>query len=356
MKPIALPVCPNSPISLDQKQPDGYLQLEFFGSFNFLHNTMFEEDLIKYDENYQNEQGYSEFFQNHLNKTYELIKKNAFLKGNKLVEVGCGKGKFLDIVKSDGFFDYEGYDNAYEGNDKLIHRRFLTEKDRVHADVVVLRHTLEHIKSPYKFLKSLNVIFGNDALIFIEVPQFDWIKENKVLFDFTYEHVNYFSTESLCSLFSKVLNFGDFFEGQYQYCIAKLGDLNDEEWGDFEIATKISFDIEEYYEQFKINTNFLNNKKRIWVWGGATKGVLFLKHLSNLKPSIFNKVVGVVDISPQKQKLYTPATKIRIISDTQMFEELQKGDVVLVANPNYYSEIKHVIEINSSHSIEIFNI
>ena len=85
-------------------------------------------------------------------------------------------------------------------------------------------------------------------------------------------------------------------------------------------------------------------------------GVLFLKHLSNLKPSIFNKVVGVVDISPQKQKLYTPATKIRIISDTQMFEELQKGDVVLVANPNYYSEIKHAIEINSSHSIEIFNI
>ena len=51
------------------------------------------------------------------------LTENNIQKGNRLVEVGCGKGKFLDIVKSDGFFKYEGYDNAYEGNDKQIFNR-----------------------------------------------------------------------------------------------------------------------------------------------------------------------------------------------------------------------------------------
>jgi len=356
MKPITLPACPNSPITFDQKQAEGYLQLKFFGSFNFLYNDMFEEGVINYDENYHNEQGYSELFQNHLNQAYELIKNNNFQKGIKLVDVGCGKGKFLEIVNSDSFFKYEGYDNAYEGNDKHIFKRFLTEKDRVSADIVVLRHTLEHIKSPYSFLKSLNIIFGNDAVIFIEVPQFDWIRENKVLFDFTYEHVNYFTTESLCSFFTKVIDCGNFFGGQYQYCMAKLGDLSNKEWENFENANKSNFDIEEYYDQFKLSVNFLNNKKRIWVWGGGTKGVLFLKHLADLQPIFFNKVAGVVDISPGKQTFFTPSTKVRIISDKQMYEELKDDDVILVVNPNYYKEIKEAIAIASSKKIEVFNI
>ena len=92
------------------------------------------------------------------------------------------------------------------------------------------------------------------------------------------------------------------------------------------------------------------------VWGGATKGVLFLMHLSNLYPSIFEKVVGVVDINPKKQSLFTPSTKIRIISDKQMFKESEDGDVVLVMNPNYYEEIKDSIAIGLSHTVEIYNV
>ena len=224
------------------------------------------------------------------------------------------------------------------------------------ADIVVLRHTLEHIKSPYSFLKSLHTIFGNDAVIFIEVPQFEWIKQNKVIYDFTYEHVNYFTTESLCSMFSKVIDSGNFFGGQYQYCIAKLGDLFNKEWENFENADKTSFDIEEYYDQFKLSISFLNNKKRIWVWGGATKGVLFLRHLADLEPTLFNKVAGVVDISPEKQSLFTPSTNVRIISDKQMLEEIKDDDVVIVVNPNYFKEIKESIAIGSCKKIEVYNI
>ena len=111
MKPIILPSCPNSPIQFDQKQDNGHFQLKLFGSFNFLYNDMFEENIIQYDQNYQNEQGYSEHFQNHLIEVYELIKKINIQKDNRLVEVGCGKGKFLDIVKE---YYYNNYDDIME--------------------------------------------------------------------------------------------------------------------------------------------------------------------------------------------------------------------------------------------------
>jgi len=356
MIPIKLPVTPNAPIVENGNQIEGDFQLKAFGSFGFFQNILYESSLLKYDENYQNEVVHSKFFKNHLCSVYSIMKSH-FPNGGKLVEVGCGKGAFLDIVKSDNHFEYAGYDNAYEGDDALIHSRYLTKTDRIDADIIVLRHTLEHIESPHKFLRLLNTIFGNSALIFIEVPQFDWIDKGKVIFDLSYEHVNYFTANSLCSLFSCVIDFGDFFEGQYQYCLAELGALSEENWIEFDVASKwCDVDIEEYYQKFYSSVDFLSTKKNIWVWGGASKGVLFLMHLSNLCPSIFKKVVGVVDINPKKQSLFTPSTNIQIISDNQMFEESEEGDVVLVMNPNYHDEIKDIIAVGTSHNIEVYNI
>ena len=266
---ISLPVIPNSPINVADSTKEGLFQLKTFGSFNFIQNVAFNPLLIEYDENYQNDQSNSELFKTHMIDVYSNLKSN-FPKGSKLVEVGCGKGAFLKIVREDGYFDYSGFDTAYEGGDEKIHSRYLAEKDNVDADVVVLRHTLEHIQSPHLFLKFLKGVFSEDASIFIEVPQFAWIEKNKVLIDFTYEHVNYFSTKSLCSLFSNVLSFGDFFGGQYQFCLASLGSLQDSEWKDFALKNKwLDFSFAEYIDAFRLNIQLLSNKQRIWIWGGG---------------------------------------------------------------------------------------
>ena len=57
--------------------------------------------------------------------------------------------------------------------------RYLNSDDRIEADIVVLRHTLEHIKNPFDFLKMLRDIFGDEAFVFIEVPQFNWIEKKQ---------------------------------------------------------------------------------------------------------------------------------------------------------------------------------
>ena len=340
MKSISLPVIPNCPVKKNTKNSEGLFKLKKFGTFNFIQNVEFDDTLISYDKKYQNDQSNSPIFREHLENVYSII-KSKFKKGDKLIEVGCGKGSFLDIVEADGFFNYEGYDSAYEGKNSKIFSRYLTKSDRIDADIIVLRHVLEHIKSPHSFLKTLKQVFGSNTRIFIEVPQFSWIEKNKVLFDFTYEHVNYFTTKSLCSLFSEVTSCGDLFGGQYQYCLGSLNSLSNVEWNEFGSNEKWrEFNFNNYLENFSNKIKFLKTKNRIWIWGGSTKGVLFLKHLLDISPKDFNKVAGVVDINKKKQGFYTPSTNIPIISPAQMLAELEVSDFILVMNINYLDEIR----------------
>ena len=360
MKKISLPILPNAPLSaLKSSNYEGEFKLRRHRKLQFVENVLFHTKKITYKSTYQNDQSNSELFRSHMTKVYHKIKNN-FPKGSKLVEVGCGKGRFLEIVKYDDHFDYRGFDTSYEGKDNKIENRYLTEKDRIQADVVVLRHTLEHIPSPHKFLLLLSKIFPSKALIFIEVPQLDWIEKNQVLFDFTYEHVNYFNTYSLCSFFSEVIEKGNFFGGQAQYLLAKFNSLDLSTWKNYTDSNAWEkYDFSCYYDAFRKLTNPFKKFKKIWIWGGATKGVLFLKHLSNCDKKLFKSILGVVDINPMKQGNFTPSTLIKIVSPKTFFcESVNKDDIVIVMNPNYFSEVKDLIrrEAPSFPSDRIFDL
>ena len=353
MKSISLPVIPNSPQSAGTKTKHGDFHLKVFGSFGFVQNVAFDETLIEYDENYQNDQSKSLKFRQHMETVYTKI-KSYYPKGSSLVEVGCGKGAFLDIVRNDNFFEYSGYDVAYEGSDEKIFSRYLRDDDNLHADIVVLRHTLEHIKYPQRFLAMLKEVFNEDAVIYIEVPQLEWIEKNKTLFDFTYEHVNYFSSKSLCSFFANVIEFGDIFDEQYQFCMARLSSLQLGEWRMFNDPRKWSdYHFDEYVENFVSSFEFLKSENRIWVWGGATKGVLFLKHLEDSGFPIKKNILSIIDINPGKQGLFAPSTAVPIKSPNVLFKECKAGDLVLVMNPAYLEEIQNEISEKVTPEIRV---
>lgn len=338
---IFLPTLPNAPFrKKSHNQQNAPVRLRFNKKIGFLENEAFDSSLINYSKNYENSQAYSKKFLAHMFDVLSLL-KSRMPKNSLIVEVGCGMGDFVKMIQNDAYFKVIGYDSSYKGNNKLIQKRYLKNTDKIKADLVVLRHVLEHIPNPFKFLTMLKKIFGN-AKIFIEVPNYDWIIKHKTYFDITYEHVNYFSQKSLKLLFDKGLSeHGLIFEKQYQFIFSELSNLNNNFYTLF-FSSKweyVSFDklfpnIDHHIKDIEKDSVDCN----IFLWGAGTKGCLFLSHCFNRK-KLLDKVKFVVDQNKNKVGKYLPGSMMEIKSVEEFFATVNPGDLLLISNPAYKNEV-----------------
>ena len=302
---------------------------------DFVFNSDFNSALIDYDENYQNEQANSHFFQRYLASIIQLLESNNF-KNKKVIEIGCGKGYFLNKLWKKGF-RATGFDPAYEGEHPQIVKDYFSDKySNLQADLIILRHTLEHINNPLKFLKDVATATGSNTMIFIEVPCFDWIVNHKAFWDIFYEHCNYFTNECLHNLFTKSEH-GLFFNDQYQYILASLDDLQPKVQ---KAAGIYKNPIESFINNIDKYRNLVHRLPGLIVWGAGAKGVTFV----NIMDPARKYISCIVDINPKKQNKYAAGTAHNIISP----EELDNfnGSDILVMNENYIEEVKLKIKKN----------
>ena len=167
--------------------PKGGIKIIEDAKTGLVYNAAFDADLMIYDENYNNEQGLSPSFKKHLQQAAEIIE--VTLGNEALVEVGCGKGFFLEMLLGRGV-DVTGFDSTYDGeNPRVVKKYFEPGIIATPAKGLILRHVLEHIPNPYDFLCRLRDANGGGGLIYIEVPCFDWILSKRAWFDIFYEHV-----------------------------------------------------------------------------------------------------------------------------------------------------------------------
>ncbi len=71
-------------------------------SCGFAWNSKFQSEAMEYDDSYQNEQGHSPSFRRHLERTLDLV-ASLVRPGQRIIEVGCGKGVFLAMMRNAGF-------------------------------------------------------------------------------------------------------------------------------------------------------------------------------------------------------------------------------------------------------------
>ena len=356
MAALRIPTVPNSPLkSIHDKQQFGLMRLRKNASLNFVENAEFVPSFATYDDNYQNSQAHSKLFLRHMESVLELL-KNEFPKGSHIVEVGCGKGSFVELIEADGHFKVTGYDETYEGTNPLIHKRFLHANDKIGADLIVLRHVLEHIQAPHKFLSMLRDVFGSGK-IYIEVPNYDWIVANQAFFDITYEHVNYFSQRSLRALFDdSPSKFGFSFGDQYQYIIADIASLSDsfalnyesKDWKDLDFDTLFP-NVSEKITSIK---DRLGIDGQLFIWGAATKGCMFLVHCAN-RNALLNRIAFAVDVNPDKCGKFLPGSLVAIRSKEDFFKAAKQNDLLLISNPNYKDEILAELHLHGLGDLQI---
>ncbi len=294
-------------------------------------NRAFRPELVEYDADYQNAQGLSTAFARHLARVLDVMRLH--FAGRSLLEVGCGKGLFLERLLDAGF-DVTGLDPTYEGSNPRVIREFFTPAVGIRAEGIVLRHVLEHVQDPVAFLAGLREANGGRGTIYIEVPCLDWIASHHAWFDIFYEHVNYFRRVDFERMFGTVHEAGHSFAGQYLYVVADLATL---------AAPRRSRD-----DVFGLPPGFLSaideSRERLRdsdagaraIWGGASKGVIF----ALLMERAGVRIDTVIDINPAKQGRYLAATGLRVQSPDEAMAHLPAGADVFVMNSNYREEIE----------------
>ena len=252
--------------------------------------------------------------------------------GRSLVEVGCGKGLFLERLLGAGFA-VTGLDPTYEGSNPHVIREFFTPAVGIRADGIVLRHVLEHVADPVAFLAGLREANGGRGTIYIEVPCLDWIASHHAWFDIFYEHVNYFRRVDFERMFGTVHEAGHSFAGQYLYVVADLATLRTPRRPRddvFSLPPRFMSAIDESRERLR------HRDGSRAIWGGASKGVIF----ALLMERAGARIDTVIDINPAKQGRYLAATGLRVQSPEEAMAHLPGGADVFVMNSNYRAEIE----------------
>jgi SAM-dependent methyltransferase len=297
-------------------------------------NQAFDADKLSYDSDYQNEQAYSAQFQQHLADVEGIIARH--FKGQQLIEVGCGKGYFLELLRDKGYA-ITGIDPAYEGDNAEVIKAPFTRGLGLAADAIVLRHVLEHIADPVSFLAQIAEA-NQGGQIYIEVPCFDWIVEHRAWFDVFYEHVNYFRLQDLRRLFGTVHEAGHLFGGQYLYIVADLGSLqltSTDPVPPLEMPVNFTRSLERAVQIIQAAP-----EQGAAIWGASSKGVIYSLFLQRAGVAVDQ----VVDINPVKQGRYLPLSGVRVSSPQEARDALPEGANLFVMNSNYLEEVKRMTD------------
>ena len=310
--------------------PRGDVVLARDAATGIVSNVAFDPGKLDYDESYQNEQGHSPMFQAHLSEVLATLDRH--FRAARILEVGCGKGTFLDQLRTHGY-DAWGVDPAYEGDSPYVTKAAFEPGLGIRGDAIVMRHVLEHIPQPMRFLEAIRRANGGQGAIYIEVPCLEWILRKRAWFDVFYEHVNYFRLSDFARMFGNVHESGHLFGGQYLYAVADLASLRGPVLAAPADAVAIPGD---FFGNIRHCLEQAGNAPQQIVWGAAAKGVMFSHHAF----ACGLHLDFAVDINPSKQGKFLAASGLPVLAQDDALRKMARGAAVFVMNSNYLDEIR----------------
>lgn len=330
------------------------IHLRQCGRCGLIFNASFSPEVIPYDENYENRQCFSPAFVGHLEQLATNLTTRYALKKSAILEVGCGKGDFLRLICQTAQARGVGYDTSFEESEQpqrdrvTFHKKYLSSTEVAEPfSAVICRHVIEHVPDIREFLIELHAIAqaAQARVVLLETPRFEWIARHVAVWDIFYEHCNYFPSQSLaylCRLAGfRVLRQRSVFGGQYQTLelvparsqrkAASPG--IDPDSGLSRFARRAGAKLKELQ-----NSILRESGGKQWaIWGAGAKGVAMVNQLGKqLQPTC------VIDTNPLKQGGVIPGSSVPIIAPND--SRLPNLQLILIANPNYASEIREVLE------------
>lgn len=339
--------------------PTGKIELALCPETGFITNQAFDEDLVNYNAEYEETQGFSGTFSAFHRRLAEDLIERYDLRGKRILEIGCGKGEFLTLLCELGDNDGVGFDPAYrpERNTSPAAERITFIQDfysetyaDVTADFVCCKMTLEHIPDVADFVGMVRRAVGDnrDTVVFFQVPDVRRVLRDVAFWDVYHEHCSYFSAGSLARLFRsqdfKVLSLWTDYDDQYLMIEARPGTdetVSDAPLEGEESPEELVSDVERFAADVRqrldawrtVLAERHRDGQRVALWGGGSKAVAFLTTLG-----LSDEIGAVVDINPFKHGTFLPGTAHEVVAPEAL--TANPPDVVVIMNPIYHDEIQ----------------
>ena len=179
--------------------PVGDISLGFCSDCGFIFNKSFNSKMENYSPIYEDQQSFSPTFNSFSNKLANYLIKKYQLYNKNIIEIGCGKGDFLELLCNMGnnqgiCIDPATRDDRIQNpgkNQILFIQDYYSEKyANYHGDFILCRHTLEHISPTKKFVRTIRESIGNNlnTNVFFEVPDTNRVIRELAFWDIYYEH------------------------------------------------------------------------------------------------------------------------------------------------------------------------
>jgi 2-polyprenyl-3-methyl-5-hydroxy-6-metoxy-1,4-benzoquinol methylase len=261
-----------------------------------------------------------------------------------LLEIGCGDGGFIKILKETNKFDITGIEPSvrFYNHSKQIHNKihniYLSDyKEKITYDVIVAREVLEHIADFKSFLSKTVSLLKEEGLLMIQVPRIETMYNKNRFHMFFTDHVNYFSEETLTLALQlsglSVMKIEENLDGEFTTVYArKISSI---------LFRPSSYDWSDKHQDWKENLsklkdfieNSIKENKKIALWGAGGKGISAITFM-NLSP---NDNLTLIDCDPEKIGRYTLVSNF-LIQDSKTILESQI-DIVIILAEAYTEEI-----------------
>jgi SAM-dependent methyltransferase len=340
--------------------PKGSLRIAFCPACGFVTNTVFDVSLNAYSTSYEESQAFSPRFNVFAEELAQRWIDTYGIRGKTVLEIGCGKGSFLELIcklgdnRGIGVDPSARYDRLEDSSRITLVQDLYSEEHRdLPADVVICRHTLEHIHPVGDFMRTVRAAIGDrpETIVLFELPDVQRVLDDLGFWDVYYEHCSYFSAGSLARLFRRtgfeVLDVRREYDDQYLTIDARPSttpapgeplpiedDLGRLAASVERFATELPPRLEAWRTQLR---DIRAGGGTSVVWGGGSKGVTYVNTLQ-----VGDAVTAMVDINPFMQGKFIAGAGLEIVAPERL--TTLRPDYVFLMNPIYLDEVQRDLD------------
>ncbi|MEI6260697.1 MAG: methyltransferase domain-containing protein [Deltaproteobacteria bacterium] len=290
-------------------------------------------------------------------------------KYNCILDVGCNdlylleKLEYLGKYKVgiDPIWRTKVTDNVFESTNVIgetIEEANLKNLLPSKPDLILCRHTLEHIYNPLQILRKLIECSADDALFVFELPSFESMIERLRFDQIFHEHLQYFSKSSfeemLINSGANVIEFDENYHDWGALLIAFKKDSGQRKNNIFSFSERnICQRLDIFRKQLESTYEIIRTLKPDSLYGyGAA---LMLPVLAYHFKSDLSFLAGIIDDDKNKDGIYYQNLPMQIIHSSKI-KELEKLSILITALDNIKPIMSKLLSVRPKHIIYPFNL